>query len=53
MKIDIFKLFPSMDLSVHKGGSRSTAKLQMEFFVKTMPPFLEKYTLLRIAVPYF
>ena len=33
----------------YKRGSRSTAKLQMEFLVKTMLPFLEKYTLLRIA----
>ena len=37
----------------YKRGSNSTAKLQMEFLVKTMLPFLEKYTLLRIAVPYF
>ena len=34
-------------------GSRSTAKLQMEFLVRTMPPFIEKYTLPRIAVTYF
>ena len=40
-------------LCVSKRGSRSTAKLQMEFLVKTMLPFLENYTLLRIPVPYF
>ena len=30
-------------------GSRSMAQLTMEFLVKTMFPFIEKYTLLRIA----
>ena len=34
-------------------GSRRTAKLPMEFLVKTMFPFIEKYALLRIIVPYF
>ena len=34
-------------------GSRSMAKLPMEFLVNTMFPFIKKYTLLRIAVPYF
>ena len=29
-------------------GSRSTAKLLMEFSVNTLFPFIEKYTLLRI-----
>ena len=34
-------------------GSRSTAKLPMEFLVNTLLPFIEKYALLRIVVPYF
>ena len=34
-------------------GSRSTAKLPMEFLANTLFPFMEKCALLRIAVPYF
>ena len=32
--------------------SRSAAKLLMEFEANTLLPFLDKNTLLRIAVPY-
>ena len=32
-------------------GSRGTAKLPMEFLVKTLFPFMERCALLRIAVP--
>ena len=31
-------------------GSRSAAKLPMEFLVNRLLPFIKKYTLLRIAV---
>ena len=34
------------------GDLGSTAKLPMEFSVNTLFPFIEKYTLLRVAVPY-
>ena len=34
-------------------GSRSTVKLPMECKVNTLLPFVKKYALLRIAMPYF
>ena len=43
----------ALNLSFIMRGSRSTAKLPMEYRVNASLPFVKKFSLLRVAVLYF